>query len=99
MKRYRLIIGLLLVLALSGLAVIGGRYWQKQLFNKEFERLNTAIITDIPTINAIGQRATQAFESELIFFSQSDETSSIRQQVDSYIDNIKPQRQSLINQE
>ncbi|MGT2895298.1 hypothetical protein ACVRZR_02815 [Streptococcus entericus] len=99
MKKYRFIIVLLIVLALSGLALFGGRHWQQQRFNKEFKELNMAIITDIPTINAIGQRATQAFESELIFFSQSDETSSIRQQVDSYIDNIKPQRQSLINQE
>lgn len=62
----------LVLFALLFASVWGIRKIQSADFNRQFQSLNLTIIKDIPSINAIGDRHTPIFHSNIVFFSQSD---------------------------
>lgn len=99
MKKQFWVIGLLLAIIIPIGTVWGLRQYQLKQFNTLHHTRNLTIIEDVPSISAIGTHHTGQFENQVIFFSQSDESSAISQEIKNHLDSLTPRHVGLLSQE
>lgn len=89
-------------ISLAIVTLLVGTFWgvreiRQSNFNKQFHKLNLAIIEDIPTIDTIGHQATNPLQSKLICFSQKNH--AIDEHISHYLDHKKLASEHLFSQE